>query len=69
MELKNRPRSDGKISKVANIKYEKVEMQQYLYENTNTNISKFISKARQKHWKLKHTNLGSMKIKNVHGAK
>ena len=53
MELKNRPGRDGKISKVANIKYEKLEMQQYLYENTNTNISKFISKARAKTLEIK----------------
>ena len=48
IELKNSPGRDGKMSKVSNIKYEKLEMQQYLYENNNTNISKFIAKARAK---------------------
>ena len=33
---------------MSNIKYEKLEMQHYLYENENTNISKFIVKARAK---------------------
>ena len=46
--VKNKPGRDGKMSKVSNIKYEKLEMQQYLYENNNTNISKFIAKARAK---------------------
>ena len=40
--------SDGKMSKVGNIQYEKLEMQQYFGENTKTNISQFIAKARAK---------------------
>ena len=53
MELKNRPGPDGKMSKVGNIKYEMLEMQQHLYENTYTNISKYISKARAKTLEIK----------------
>jgi hypothetical protein len=48
IKLKNSPSLDGRISKDGNIQYEKLEMQQYLYENKNTNISKFITKARAK---------------------
>ena len=53
IKLKNSPSRDGRISKVGNIQYEKLEMQQYLYENTNTNISKFITKARAKTLEIK----------------
>ena len=53
LEWKNSPGRDGKMSKVSNIKYDKFEMQQYLYENSNTNISKFIAKARAKTLELK----------------
>jgi hypothetical protein len=53
LEWKNNPSRDGKMSKVYNIKYDKFEMQQYLYENSNTNISKFIAKARAKSLELK----------------
>ena len=48
IRLKNSPSRDGRMSKVGNIQYEKLEMQQYLYENTKTNISQFIAKARAK---------------------
>ena len=51
--MKNTPGRNGKMSKVSNIKYEKLEMQQYLCENSNTNISKFIAKARAKTLDLK----------------
>ena len=53
IELKNSPGRDGKMSKVSNIQYEKLEMQQYLYENAKTNISHFIAKARSKTLDLK----------------
>ena len=53
LEWKNNPGRDGKMSKVYNIKYDKFEMQQYLYDNSNTNISKFIAKARAKSLELK----------------
>ena len=46
IKLKNCPSREGKLSKVANIEYGKLEMQPYLYENTKTNISHFIAKAR-----------------------
>jgi hypothetical protein len=45
IKLKNCPSCDGKMLKVGKIQYEKLEMQQYLYENTKTNISQFIAKA------------------------
>ena len=58
IQQKDKPRKDGKMSKIAIIKYEKLELQQYL-QHGNTNISKFIAKARsqtldlksQKKWK------------------
>jgi hypothetical protein len=53
IKLKNSPSRDGRISKVGNIQYEKLEMQQYLCENKNTNISKFITKARAKTLNIK----------------
>jgi hypothetical protein len=43
-------------------------MQQYLYENSNTNISKFIAKARAKTLELKHINPGNMMTNFVQGA-
>jgi hypothetical protein len=48
MEMKNTPGRDRKMSKVSNIKNETLGMQQYLYENSNTNISKIIAEARAK---------------------
>ena len=77
MKLKNRPGRDGKISIVPNIKYEKLEMQQYLNENTNTNISKFISKARaktleikkHKSWKYEDKKCSGCKIREESGDK
>jgi hypothetical protein len=58
IQQKDKPRKDGKMSKISIIKYEKLELQQYLNYG-NTKISKFISKARsqtldlkiQKKWK------------------
>ena len=58
MHEKDKTRKDGKMSKISILKYETLELQQYLLEG-NTNISKFISKARsqtldlktQKKWK------------------
>ena len=58
IQQKDKPRKDGKMSKISIIKYEKLELQQYLHHG-NKNISKFISKARsqtldlkiQKKWK------------------
>ena len=46
---KNKPGKNGKQSKIACIEYEKLEIQEYLYErNENTKTSKFIFKARAK---------------------
>jgi hypothetical protein len=52
-------------------------MQQYLYENTNTNISKFITKARakkleiktHKSWKYKDRACSGCKIREESGNK
>ena len=57
--LKNKIGRDGRVSKIARIKYDRLEIQQYLSENKTTKISKFIVKARactldiktQKSWK------------------
>jgi hypothetical protein len=53
IKLENSPSRYGRISKIGNIQYEKLEMQQYLYENENTNISKFITEARAKTLEIK----------------
>ena len=50
---KDKPRKDGKMSKISIIKYEKLELQQYLHHG-NTNISKFTSKARSQKLDLKN---------------
>ena len=57
--LKNKIGRDGRVSKIAKIKYDRLEIQQYMSENKTTTISKFIVKARsctldiktQKSWK------------------
>ena len=41
------------MSKIANINYERLELQQYLSENKNTKISKLIAKARAKTLEIK----------------
>ena len=59
IELKNKTGRDGRVSKIARIKYDRLEIQQYLSENKTTKISKLIVKARactldiktQKSWK------------------
>ena len=51
--LKNTPGREGKMSKIANINYERLEFQQYLSENKNTKISKLISQARAKTLEIK----------------
>ena len=59
IELKNKTGRDGRVSKIARIKYDRLEIQQYLSENKTTKVSKFIVKARactldiktQKSWK------------------
>ena len=53
ISLKNTPGRDGRSSKVANIIYDALEIQQYLSENKNTRISKFIVKARAKSLDIK----------------
>ena len=61
---KNKPGRNNKMSKIACIEYEQLEIQEYLYEgNENTNTSKFIFKARaqkldikmHKKWKYSDT--------------
>ena len=57
------------------LNFDKQEMQQYLYENTNTNISKFISKAKAKileikthtSWKFEDKLCSGCKIKEESG--
>ena len=51
--LKNSPGREGKMSKIANIQYERLELQQYLSENKNTKISKLIAQARAKTLEIK----------------
>ena len=51
--LKNSPGREGKRSKIANIQYERLELQQYLSENKNTKISKLIAQARAKTLEIK----------------
>ena len=59
IELKNKIGRDVRVSKIARIRYDRLEMQQYLSENKTTKIRKFIVKARactldiktQKSWK------------------
>ena len=55
MHEKDKTRKDGKMSKISILKYETLELQQYLLEG-NTNISKFISKARSQTLDLKQQN-------------
>jgi hypothetical protein len=52
------------MSKVGNIKFEKLEMQQYLYKNTNTNSSQCIAKARAKTLDIKTLGNKSWKFDN-----
>ena len=50
----NKPGRNGKVPKISCIKYEKLELQEYLHEeNKNTKISQFIFKARCKTLEIK----------------
>ena len=51
---KSKPGRNGKFPKISCIKYEKLELQEYLHEeNKNTKISQFIFKARCKTLEIK----------------
>ena len=52
LQQKDKLGKNGKIPKIANIKYEKLELQQYL-QHGNTKMSKIISKARSQTLDLK----------------
>ena len=60
LQQQKKPRKNGKLSKIANIEYDRLELQPYLVEgNHGTKMSQFIFKARsqtldiktQKKWK------------------
>ena len=73
--LKDKTGRDGRVSKIAKIEYERLEMQQYLSENKTTMISKFIVKARsctldiktQKAWKYEDKTCVGCELKEETG--
>ena len=75
IELKNKTGRDGRVSKIAKIEYERLEMQQYLSENKTTMISKCIVKARlstldvktQKSWKYEDKTCVGCGLKEENG--
>ena len=67
MDKKNQP---GKQTKIEQVEYEKLEIQEYLLEgNKNTELSQLIFKTRGEIWKLKPTKSGSTRILFVLGVK
>ena len=70
LEQQKKPRKNGKLSKIANIKYDRLELQPYLVVgNHGTQISQFIFKARSQTLDIKTQKNGSTKMHGVQDVK
>ena len=62
--LKNKIGRDGRVSKIARLIYDRIEIQQYS-KNKTTRISKFTVKARACTLELKHKNPGKIDLNQL----